>query len=79
MIYWWYIVRLSELQKKDIIDIDTGQKIGNIIDAIIDNGTIDSLVVDKNNRFNIFSVRDEVNVKYSNIQKIGEDVIIVKI
>jgi len=73
-------MRLSDLQDKDIINIEDGTKIGNIIDVIIDiNGSIIALVVQKNKFLsNIFGSRDEIEVKWQQIQKIGEDVILVK-
>lgn len=72
-------MKLSDLQKKDIIDITSGIKVGNIIDAIIDDsGVITSLVVDKYS-FNFFSNRGEFIVNFKDIIKIGEDVVLVKI
>ena len=43
-------MKLSLLQKKDVINISDGTKIGNIIDIKIDpySGKIDSLVIEKN-------------------------------
>ena len=72
-------MRLSELQKKDIVNIDTGERIGNIIDININNnGIIESLVVDRTSFRYIFKNNDEVNIIFRNIVKIGEDVILVK-
>ncbi len=74
-------MRLSDLQKKDVINVSDGKKIGNIIDINIDDndGKIESMVVETN-RFiaNFFSNREEFSVKWSQIQKIGEDVILIK-
>jgi YlmC/YmxH family sporulation protein len=75
-------MRLSDLQKKDVININDGTKIGNIIDIKIDesNGKIDSLVIEKTGfSFNIFTPRGEIDIHFNQIQKIGEDVIIVRI
>ncbi len=72
-------MKLSDLQKKDIIDISSGIKVGNIIDVLIDDsGVITSLVVDKYS-FNFFSNRGEFIVNFKDIIKIGEDVVLVKI
>ena len=71
-------MRLSDLQKKDIINISDGIKIGNIIDVNIDDkGTITSLIVDKT-AFRIFSNTDEIEVYFDQIVKIGDDVILIK-
>ena len=29
-------MRLSDLQNKDVVDVETGEKIGNVIDVLID-------------------------------------------
>lgn len=73
-------MKLSELQKKDIIDINSGVKVGNIIDVLVDDtGKIISLLVDRNFGFNFFSSRGEMEVNYKDIIKIGEDVVLIKI
>ena len=74
-------MRLSELAKKDVININDGSKIGNITDILIDDkGYVLSLVVDKSNcSFSFFTAKDEMLIDFNNIEKIGEDVIIVKI
>ena len=67
---------LSEIQNKDIVNLKDGKKIGNIVDIEIDNnGTIHSLIIQKNN-FNIFKSSD-IEIKWNQIKKIGEDVILV--
>ena len=72
-------MRLSDLQNKDIVNMDDGKKIGNIIDVIIDKeGNMESLIVQKSKFItNIFSNKDEMEVKWKQIEKIGEDVILV--
>ena len=72
-------MRLSDLQNKDIVNINDGKKIGNIIDVIIDKeGNMESLIVQKSKFItNIFSNKDEMEVKWKQIEKIGEDVILV--
>lgn len=69
-------MRLSEIQKKDLVNINTGEKVGNIIDVNIDSsGNIISFIISSGFRF--FS-SDEVEITFSDIVKIGEDVILVK-
>lgn len=75
-------MRLSDLQKKDIININDGVKIGNIIDIKIDasSGRIEALVVERTNfSLNPFSQKGEINIGFNQIQKVGEDVIIVRL
>lgn len=70
-------MRLSELQSKNIITTE-GKLIGNIIDVIIENGTIKYLVVEKSKfLISMFTSKDEIEVKWSQIKTIGDDVIIV--
>ena len=72
-------MRLSELQDKDIINIRDGKKIGSIIDVNIDEeGTMRSLVVEES-KFALFNSKNEMEVMWKQIEKIGEDVILVKI
>jgi YlmC/YmxH family sporulation protein len=74
-------MRLSDLQDKDVVNIYDGKRIGNIIDANITiDGNLDSLIVEKA-KFIIsrFSTGNEIEVKWSQIEKIGEDVILVKL
>lgn len=59
--------------------MEDGKKIGTIIDVIIDQeGNMKSLIVQKSKWItNIFSTKDELEVKWKQIEKIGEDVILV--
>lgn len=74
-------MRLSDLQSKDVISIIDGRKIGNIIDIKIEeaSGKIEALVVEPNRSIlNVFSTRQEFEIYWPEIEKIGEDVILVK-
>ncbi len=71
-------MRLSELQNKDVINLKDGKKIGNIIDIVIDkNGKMESLIIEKNKLFSVFSSKEELEIKWNQIEKFGEDVILV--
>ncbi len=71
-------MRLSELQYKEIVNLE-GKKIGNIVDVKVDrDGRILSLVLENDKRFLKFKNNDnEVEVSWDKIEKIGEDVILV--
>lgn len=73
-------MRLSELQHKDIINIEDGKKVGNIIDVKInDKGQMEGLIVERSKFFiSFFTSNNEVEIKWEQIEKIGEDVILVK-
>ena len=72
-------MRLSELQYKDIVDT-SGKKIGNIIDVKLDSsGRLLSLVLEEDKKmFKFRSVDQEIEISWDKIEKIGEDVILVK-
>ena len=74
-------MRLSDLQHKDVINIKDGKKIGNIIDIMIEsNGVMTGLVVEKSKfLISMFSNKDEIIINWNQIEKIGEDVILVSV
>ena len=73
-------MRLSDLQSKDIINVNDGKKIGSIIDVLIsDDGLMKCLIVEKGKFFSKLSNRDELEIKWNQVKKIGEDVILVSV
>ena len=72
-------MRLSDLQNKDVVDVKTGEKIGNVIDVLIseETGNILNLIIyEKKGLLNIIR-GDEVTISWNQIKKIGIDVILV--
>ncbi len=76
-------MRLSDLQNKDIVNVNDGKNIGSIIDVKIDeaSGNIISFIIEPNKNFFKFLNRGSVDteINWKSITKIGEDVILVKI
>lgn len=73
-------MRLSDLQNKTIINVKDGKNIGSIIDVNIDSeGNIESLVIELPKRLLSFSKEDDYLVKWQEISKIGDDVILVDV
>ena len=72
-------MRLSELQNKNIINVNDGKMIGNIIDIDINSDGYSKGIIVEKNKFLIsrFSSNGEFMVKWNQIEKIGEDVILV--
>lgn len=73
-------MRLSDLQNKDVVDILTGEKIGNVIDVEISNDTgniIKMIIYEKKGFINMLRGGEEVSITWSQIKKIGSDVILV--
>lgn len=73
-------MRLSEIQNKDVINLNSGMKVGNIIDIKINSetGKIESLILEKKKFSSIFNGSDEIEIYWTQINKIGEDVILVE-
>ena len=74
-------MKISDLQDKNIININNGSNIGKISDLEInEEGIITSIYAMQSKFFlKIFSSNKETIFKMSDIKKIGEDVILVQI
>ena len=73
-------MRLSELQNKNLVNVSNGKNIGNIIDVNIDyqSGNIKSFIIESKGSILTFLNKDnDMEVKWNDIQKIGEDVNLV--
>ena len=71
-----------ELRGKEVINVLDGKRLGKIIDLVFDTrcGKILGLVVPCYNKsWNIFKTADDIFIPYSNVCKIGDDVILVEI
>ncbi|GGM20722.1 hypothetical protein GCM10011351_03200 [Paraliobacillus quinghaiensis] len=75
------MVTLTTMQLKEIILIDTGEKVGTIIDLEIDvdQGIITHLIIGaKNKVIGLFGKQEEVIIPWSHIVTVGTDVILIK-
>lgn len=71
-------MNLSDLQRKDIINIETGKKMGKIIDAQMnEKGMIEFFIVMDHKFWRFWKSSSEINVTIEQIKKIGTDVILV--
>lgn len=73
-------MRLSDLQRKDIVNVNDGRIIGRIIDAEINdnNGSLESLIIEKSKYIrNLFSNENDITIKFEQIKKLGSDVILI--
>ena len=73
---------LSEMQSKEIVSIIDGRKLGRIIDVNVDinNGKINYFVCEQRRFFKRFlNSNGEIKFTFDDIEKIGEDVILVKL
>ena len=82
-IYFFCYIKItlkSELQDKDVVNINDGKRIGNIIDVKIDSeGRTIGLLVERYKFFISMFNNNVVEIKWHQIEKIGKDVILVNI
>jgi YlmC/YmxH family sporulation protein len=75
------MLKVSEFQIKDVVNVSDGKRLGNIddIEINLDTGKIESVIIGGVGRVLGFFGRDEeVVIPWHNILKIGEDVILVR-
>lgn len=71
---------LSDLQNKTLINVVDGKNVGSIIDVRMDaeTGNIIALVIEEGKKgFSFSNKNNATEIKWENIKKIGEDVILV--
>ncbi|WP_019152864.1 YlmC/YmxH family sporulation protein [Robertmurraya massiliosenegalensis] len=75
------MIRISEFQMKDVVNISDGKKLGNIgdIDINLKTGKIEAIIITGAGKvLGFFGKDEEVTISWKNILKIGEDVILVR-
>ncbi len=75
------MVKISEFQIKDVVNVADGKKLGNIddIDINLSTGKIEAIVISGGGRVLGFFGKDEgIVIPWKNILKIGHDVILVR-
>jgi sporulation protein, YlmC/YmxH family len=73
-------MKLSDLQDKDVVNINDGKKIGNIIDISIDQkGNMEGIMVEQYKFLVSFFTNNIIEIKWTQIEKIGKDVILVNL
>lgn len=74
--------KVSDLARKDIINIVDGVKLGSVKDMHMDpdSGMVQALVLQGGNKYlRLFGVRNDVVVPWDKIKKIGQDTVLVEI
>lgn len=75
-------MKVSELQRKDIVNINDGKIVGRIIDIEIDEntGNLINLIIDRTKYIkSLFSTDEGAKITFEQIKKIGSDVILVEL
>lgn len=76
------MMKISELQAKDVVNVADGKKLGHIQDLELDvnQGTIKAIIVPLEKRMiHWLSSGQEVVIPWQQIVKIGSDVILVRL
>ena len=75
------MVKISEFQIKDVVNVSDGKRLGNIgdIDINLTTGKIEAVIITGNGRvLGLFGKDQEIIIPWKNIIKIGRDVILVR-
>ncbi|RFU68779.1 YlmC/YmxH family sporulation protein [Bacillus sp. V59.32b] len=74
------MLKISEFQVKDIVNVSDGKKLGSLADLDINlsTGAIEAIIVsDGSKLMGIFSKEADIIIPWHRIKKIGADVILV--
>jgi YlmC/YmxH family sporulation protein len=75
------MVKISDFQTKDVVNVADGKRLGNIGDIEIDlnTGKIEAVVVSGGGKvLGFFGREEDIVIPWKNILKIGQDVILVR-
>lgn len=75
------MIKISEFQTKDVVNVADGRKLGNVadIDINLNTGKIEAVVIQHAGRvLGFFGKDDDIVIPWRNIVKIGTDVILVR-
>lgn len=76
------LVRTSELRQREVINLEDGRRLGTISDLEVDveAGTVTALVLPGPGRlFGLFGKSEETVVPWTQVHRIGVDVILVSL
>lgn len=76
------MLKISEFQTKDVVNVIDGKKLGTVVDLEIDlhQGRVDAIVCPGAGKFfGLFSSGQDIVIPWRNIIKIGRDVILVRL
>jgi len=76
------MLKASDLTEKEVVNITDGRRIGMITDLEVDlqKGKINAIIIPDSGRLiGLFSKELEYEIRWNQIKKIGEDVILVEI
>lgn len=73
--------KVSDLNKRDIVNIVDGSKLGPVKDIHIDveKGTIEAIILQGSRRFWLFSSRKDFIVPWGAVKKLGKDAVLIEV
>lgn len=74
------MIKTSELKQKEVININDGRRLGLVSDMEInmETGNLEAIVIPAGGKFlGLFSKENDIVINWTNIKKIGVDVILV--
>ncbi|SDY75574.1 sporulation protein, YlmC/YmxH family [Evansella caseinilytica] len=74
------MLKISDIQSKDIVNLSDGRLLGHIsdLDINLETGKIEALIIGGGKMMNLFQRDQEVIIPWKNVVKIGSDVILVR-
>ncbi|PLR84130.1 YlmC/YmxH family sporulation protein [Bacillus canaveralius] len=75
------MIKISEFQIKDVVNITDGKRLGNIgdIEINLETGKIEAVIVSGAGKvLGLFGRDEDIVIAWKNMLKIGEDVILVR-
>lgn len=76
------IMRISDFQSKEVINVIDGKRLGHICDLEVDlhHGRIDAIVIPGSQKFlGLFGSSSDLIIPWHNVIKIGSDVVLVEV
>lgn len=76
------MMKISELQQKDVVNVANGKRLGNIgdIDINLTTGQIEAIIIIGGGKvLGLFGRTDEMIIPWRDIVKVGADVILVRL
>lgn len=73
--------RISDLSLREVIDLDSGRRLGRVRDALVDTGTgrVTALIVPGRLRcLGLLGREEEILLPWEALEKLGEDILLVR-
>lgn len=73
--------RISDLSLREVIDLDSGRRLGRVRDALVDTGTgrVTALIVPGRLRcLGLLGREEEILLPWETLEKLGEDILLVR-